>query len=348
MKQKQYLWLLSMVVVTAGTWLTFLLSDLETLRSFNARFESTTNKTNRPDYEEIGLIVHMNDMWADVEVWRRGRNSGFISASYIRRDISRQHNPPIFFFRKRINDPLVPDESRGTGVILGINDGFVPLCFFVRDAWSGSRNIFGCGGYYGQNFGANFGPRTKADWDSHFNKYGFDAPPLLLATEQLGRVPLSNVYDDETGIESCSLYAKGDYGALELDLFDNPWTQCAFGINKEAFAVGLSISRDRIPKYNELIVKEWSEMPNPVDAIFYVRSGDESLVSSSEAAQFRDYALGIRSQYFFSEGRVLPVFTLNLDAFFGDGKSVLEYSYIDNFPGSLTFGFTRESESLVK
>ena len=89
-------------------------------------------------------------------------------------------------------------------------------------------------------------------------------------------------------------------------------------------------------------------MPNPLDAIFYVVSSDKSLVNPSEAALFRDYALGIRSQYFFSEGRVLPVYALNLDAFTVDEQPVLEYSLTDNFLGSLTFGFDRENESQVK
>ena len=344
MKQKPYLWLISAGVVTAITWLGFLWSDLEALRYLNARFDSQINETNKPDYEEVGLVVHMNDLWADTEVWRRGRNSGFISTSYIRRDISRQHKPPLFFHRRRANDPNIPGESRGTGVILGVEDGFLPLCFFVTDAWSGARNIFGCGGYYGNNFGS----RKKVDWDSHFEKYAFDEPPLLLATDKLGRVPLSSVYDRETGIESCSLYRKKSHETLDVDLFDNPWTQCAFGINKEAFAFGLSISRDRIRQYNELIVKEWSEMPNPIDAIFYVVSSDESLVNPSETTLFRDYALGIRSQYFFSEGRILPVYALNLDAFTEDEQSVLEYSLTDNFLASLTFGFNRENENLVE
>ena len=344
MKRKQYLWLVSVAAVTAVMWLTFLWSDLEALRYLNARFDLQINETNKPDYKEAGLVVHMSDLWADVEVWRRGRNSGFISTSYIRRDISRQHKRPLFFHPRRVDDPNVPDESRGTGVILGIRDGFLPLCFFVADAWSGARNIFGCGGYHGKNFGS----RTKVDWDSHFEKYAFDEPPLLLATEKLGRVPLSSVYHRETGIQSCTLYMKKGYETLDMDLFDNPWTQCAFGINKEAFAFGLSLSRDHIRRYNELIVKEWSEMPNPVDAIFYLVSSDKSLVNPSEAALFRDYALGIRSQYFFSEGRVLPVYALNLDAFTVDEQPVLEYSLTDNFLGSLTFGFDRENENQVK
>ena len=67
---------------------------------------------------------------------------GLVGTSYIRRDISRQHNPPNFFYRRGIGNGL--DELKATGVIPGAEDGFVPLRFCATDAVSGRRNIFGC------------------------------------------------------------------------------------------------------------------------------------------------------------------------------------------------------------
>lgn len=349
MKRKPYFWLLSVGAAVTATWLTILLSDLQTLHVLNSKFDSYTNDTSQADYQKNGLVIHMNDFWADVKVWRRGRELGFVSTSYIRRDISQQHKPPIYFRRLRKNNWPIPDESRGTGVIVGVRDGFLPLCFFVNDAWSASRNFFGCGGYHREKGGKYFGPETKkAYWDSHLKKYGFTKPPLLLATAKKDLVPLSRVYDSESGIESCSFYIDESYEELELELLSNPFTQCAFGVDKNAFAFGLSVSRDHIRQFNELIVGEWSQMPNPVQAIFYVSSSDESLVSPAEATLFRDYALGIRSQYFFDEGHSLPVYNLNLDAFSDEKKPLLEYSLTDSLPISLKFGFERENEGKIQ
>ena len=71
--------------------------SFRTLQTLNARFDSSVNETNRPDYQVNGLLIHMNDGWADVDIHKKSRDLGFVSFSYIRRDVSKRHDPPVFY-----------------------------------------------------------------------------------------------------------------------------------------------------------------------------------------------------------------------------------------------------------
>ena len=78
-------------------WVVFsVVAAKQTLAHLTSSFEQTSNSTELPDYKVNGLLVHTNDGWADIEVLERSRELGFVSMSYIRRDISRHHERPIF------------------------------------------------------------------------------------------------------------------------------------------------------------------------------------------------------------------------------------------------------------
>ena len=60
----------------------WLSESFTTLQSLNARFDSTVNETNSPDYQVNGLLIHMNDGWADAEIHQKSRDLGFVSFSF--------------------------------------------------------------------------------------------------------------------------------------------------------------------------------------------------------------------------------------------------------------------------
>ena len=141
---------LAMPLLIGGTlvWLALNVAEAkQTLAYLTESFERTLNPTDLPDYKVNGLLVHTNDGWADIEVLKRSKELGFVSMSYIRRDISQNHKMPIFFDPSYRDVPWMHNDLVGTGIILDPGGAFVPLCMFIRDAASYNRSHFGCGGY---------------------------------------------------------------------------------------------------------------------------------------------------------------------------------------------------------
>ena len=308
-----------------------LASDLAALQTLNKRFELTSNATDTPDYRVNGLIVHVNDGWADIEVRERALGLGYVSASFIRRDVSANHLRPIFFDSEFREMSWMQDDVAGTGVILDNEADFTPLCFFISDAGSHNRNRSGCGGYVevdGQGF----------DWKAHYARYGFDdrVPPEL-THERLDPVPLEAIYVPGEGISNCDLLGVDDSAVYDPRLMSDWRTTCSFAIDKERFALGLEFSRKCQRDYNEFVIKEWSQEENPVQAVFYVTSDSGKQVAPADSDFFRGQAIALRDRYLEKTGRRLPVFSMNLDNFYRADKPVVEYSVWANNPLSALY-----------
>ena len=293
--------------------------------SLNARFESSNNETSLPDYRINGLLVHTNDGWADVQIHDRAKQLGFVSLSYIRRDVSKRHKKPIFFSKDYREIPWMPNELVGSGVILDNSAEFTPLCFYVTDSASVHRNYYGCGGKI-----AAGNPESPFDFRSHFRRYGFEVIPPLLDYERRSVVPLADIYLPGVGIETCSLYGIGDSFDYDPELLWLWHTTCSFAIDKQSFDVALGFSKKYIRDYNEFLVKEWSEQSNPVAAVFYVASSTGLAVEDADSAYFRRVAEKIRWDYFVSSGSYLPVLRFDLDAFSSDELYLLEMRWPEN------------------
>ena len=306
----------------------FVVTDIRIAQQLNERFDQTQNQTSLPDYRVNGLLVHTNDGWADIEILERSKQLGFVSMSYIRRDVSRNHLRPIFFDPNFRSIPWMRDDLVGTGIILDSSAPFTPLCFFITDAASVNRHHFGCGGYLetdDQNF----------DWLSHFGGYGFELVPERLSHKPVPQPTFESTYKPGRGIPTCQYYGIQDSFDYDAKLLTDWRTTCAFAIDQESFRVALNFSRKYIRDYNEFLVREWSEMSSPVAATFYVYSEDKNIISKQDISSFRQEALAIKSQYFFRTGKALPIYKMNLDAFRSDNDSLLEYEFSDNNPLSL-------------
>lgn len=313
----------------------------QTLAHLNASFERTHNPTEWPDYKVTGLLVHTNDGWADIEVFERSKELGFVSLSYIRRDVSQNHTRPIFFDPDYRNIPWMRDDLIGTGVILDPEADFVPLCFFITDAASVNRHHFGCGGYIeveSQNF----------DWPEHFARYGMDKIPSRLSHKRQPLVDLSAVYVAGEGIGSCNYFGIEDTFDYDARLLTDWRTTCAFAIDKKHFALAVEFSRKYIRDYNEFLVKEWSEGPSPVAATFYIASADTRVISAADTAMFRTKALEIQHRYYARTGRAVPVYKMDLDAFHREDLPLLEYRFTDNNPFSLFVSKVKHGVSGVR
>lgn len=307
------------VVVGAGVF-----SDLQRLKELNGRFEDTANSTDLPDYRVNGLLVHTNDGWADIEVLEQSRELGFVSMSFIRRDVSADARRPIFFDKNFRDIPWMDDQLAGSGVVLDGSAEFTPLCFFIRDAASVNRHHFGCGGYLeveGQDF----------DWAKHFARYGFNKIPDILSHEIVALPRFEEVYERETGISSCELYGIRDSFDYDAYLLSDWRTTCSFAIDKANFDLALGFNKKYTRDYNEFLVREWSRSSNPVAAAFYVVSPSAKYVSPSDSALFRGEAIRIRDRYFQRTGIHMPVYQMNLDAFRDTSKTLLEYELGDNW-----------------
>ena len=305
-----------------------LASDISTLNALNQRFELTTNFTDAPDYRVNGLIVHVNDGWADIDVRERALELGYVSASFVRRDVSANHLRPIFFDREFRQMSWMQDDVAGTGVIIDNTAAFTPLCFFISDAGSHNRNRWGCGGYAevdGQGF----------DWEAHYRRYGFgDLVPSELTHERLEAVPLEAIYVPGKGISNCRLLGVDSSDAYDARLMNDWRTTCSFSIDQKGFALGVEFSRRYQRNYNEFVIKEWSKGENPVQAVFYVTSDSGGRVAVADSDFFRGQAIALRDRYLEKTGRRLPVFSMNLDNFYVADKSVVEYSILANNPFS--------------
>lgn len=310
-------------------WVAFSVAGTKkTLSYLTASFERTLNPTELPDYKVSGLLVHTNDGWADIEVFEQSKKLGFVSMSYIRRDISQNHKRPIFFDPNYRDIPWMRDDLIGTGIILNPDADFVPLCFFITDAASVNRHHFGCGGYIeveSQNF----------DWIEHFANYGMGNIPPRLSQKNQPLIDLSTVYVPGEGIQSCDYFGIEDAFDYDARLLTDWRTTCAFAIDKKNFALAIEFSRKYIRDYNEFLVQEWSEGPSPVAASFYVASADSRVISAADTALFRAKALEIQHSYYARTGRVMPVYKMDLDAFQADDLSLLEYRFADNNPFAL-------------
>ena len=308
----------SAVVVVAAVF-----SDLQRLGELNDRFETTANSTDLPDYRVNGLLVHTNDGWADIEVLEQSRELGFVSMSFIRRDVSADARRPIFFDKNFRDIPWMDDQLVGSGIILDGSAEFTPLCFFIRDAASVNRHHFGCGGYLeveGQDF----------DWAQHFASYGFNEIPDILSHGTVAQPKFEEVYELEKGISSCELYDIRDSFDYDARLLTDWRTTCAFSVDKRNFALALSFNKKYIRDYNEFLVREWSQAGNPVAATFYVVSPSGEHVSSLDSASFRERALEIRDRYLSASGVNIPVYKMNLDAFQDASLPLLQYEFSDN------------------
>lgn len=326
------------LVFCAGVALAFLLAEVwiwithaNTVNLLNARFESSENNTDLPDYRQNGLLVHTNDGWADVEIHERARQLGFVSLSYIRRDVSRRHRKPIFFDKDFRDIPWMPDELVGSGVILNNDGAYTPLCFYIVDSASSGRNFYGCGGKV-----AAANPDDPFDFATHFEQYGFEKIPELLDYRSSSQVPFQQIYDESRGIETCSLYGINDSFDYDRRLLSVWHTTCSFAIDKETFDLALGFSSKYMRDYNEFLVKEWSEQTNPVAALFYVASVSGEKVTSADSEHFRKVATKLRRDYFLSSGNLLPVYEMELDHFDKDGSRLLKARWMDNtFMGML-------------
>jgi len=310
-------------------WVVFsVVAAKQTLAHLTSSFEQTSNSTELPDYKVNGLLVHTNDGWADIEVLERSRELGFVSMSYIRRDISRHHERPIFFDPNYRDIPWMRDDLIGTGIILDPDAEFVPLCFFITDAASVNRHHFGCGGYIEVE-------SQKFDWIEHFARYGLDKIPSRLSHESQPLADFSSVYVPEQGIQTCNYFGIEDAFDYDARLLTDWRTTCAFAIDKKSFALALDFSRKYIRDYNEFLVREWSEGASPVAATFYVASANSRVISAEDTDLFRTKALEIQHDYYARTGQVVPVYEMNLDAFQSLSLPLLEYRFADNNPFSL-------------
>lgn len=317
--------LTSCLILGAGCMAYFVMSDIHTAKRLNGRFDQIQNQTSLPDYRVNGLLVHTNDGWADIEILERSKQLGFVSMSYIRRDVSRNHLRPIFFDPDFRSIPWMRDDLVGTGIILESGADFTPLCFFITDAASVNRHHFGCGGYLevdDQNF----------DWLSHFSSYGFDSIPEPLSHQPVPQRPFESIYEPGYGISTCQFYGIHDSFDYDAKLLTDWRTTCAFAVDRESFKVALDFSRKYIRDYNEFLVREWSEIDSPVAATFYVYSDNKNVISKRDISSFRREALMVRERYFSRTGRALPVYRMNLDAFRSDAEPLLEYNFSDNNP----------------
>lgn len=315
--------LIGCLILTASCMAYFVVTDIHTVQRLNERFDETENPTRLPDYRVNGLLIHTNDGWADIEILERSKQLGFVSMSYVRRDVSRDHLRPIFFDPDFRNIPWMRDDLVGTGIILEASADFTPLCFFISDAASVNRHHFGCGGYLevaDQGF----------DWFAHFETYGFDSIPEQLSHKPVNQPDFEAVYEPGRGISTCQFYGIKDSFDYDAKLLGDWRTTCAFAIDRESFRVALSFSRKYGRDYNEFLVREWSEAGNPVAATFYVHSENRNIVSDRDIASFREKALAIRARYFFQTGRALPVYKMSLDAFRSEDDPLLEYKFGDN------------------
>ena len=295
------------------------------VHSLNARFETSDNGTSLPDYRVNGLLVHTNDGWADIQIHDQAKRLGFVSLSYIRRDVSRRHKKPIFFSKDYRDIPWMPNELVGSGVILDNSAAFTPLCFYVTDSASIHRNYYGCGGKI-----AAGNPESPFDFAGHFRRYGFEVIPPLLDYERRADVPLAEIYVPGVGIETCSLYGIRDSFDYDRQLLWLWHTTCSFAIDKQSFGVALGFSKKYIRDYNEFLVKEWSDQSNPVAAVFYVASSTGKAVEGADSAHFRAVAEKIRWDYLVSSGSYLPVLRFDLDAFSSDELDLLESRWPEN------------------
>jgi len=300
------------------------ISHVNTAAGLNARFEDSENDTHLPDYRINGLLVHTNDGWADVEIHDRSKELGFVSLSYIRRDVSRQHRMPIFFSKTYRDVPWMPNDLIGSGVILNSSAAFTPLCFYVTDSASSNRNYYGCGGKI-----AAANPESPFDFPGHFARYGFDEVPHLLDHKRRSVEPFADVYVPGVGIETCSLYGIRDSFDYDRRLLASWHTTCSFAIDKGSFDVALGFSKRYIRNYNEFLVREWSGQPNPVAAVFYVTSSSGKAIEDADSAQFRRVAEKIRWSHFISSGSYLPVLRLDLDAFSNRQVDLLQSRWTD-------------------
>jgi hypothetical protein len=304
-----------------------LASDFAILQALNQRFELTTNATDAAAYRVNGLIVHVNDGWADIEVRERALELGYVSTSFIRRDVSKNHYPAIFFSEDFREMEWMKDDVAGTGVILDNQAAFTPLCFFATDGASQDRNLSGCGGYVA-------GDQQGFDWEAHYLRHGIDDVPPELAYEKLDPVPLETIYVPGKGISNCDLLGIVNAEAYDVDLMSDWRTTCSFAIDKARFALGLEFSRKFQSNYNEFVIKEWSQEENPVQAVFYVTSDSGKRVAAADSDFFRGQAIALRDRYLEKTGRRLPVFSINLDNFHLTDKPVVEYSVWANNPFS--------------
>ena len=298
-------------------------SDLQRLEELNDRFERTANLTDLPDYRVNGLLVHTNDGWADIEILEQSRELGFVSMSFIRRDVSAGAKRPIFFDKNFRDIPWMDDQLAGSGVVLDGSAEFTPLCFFIRDAASVNRHHFGCGGYLeveDQDF----------NWAEHFARYGFNEVPDILSHKAVAQPTFEQVYEPEKGISSCEFYEIRDSFDYDAHLLTDWRTTCAFSVDKRSFALALSFNKKYIRDYNEFLVREWSQTGNPVTATFYVVSPSGEHVSSLDSARFRERALEIRDRYLGTSGVNIPVYKMNLDAFQDASRPLLQYEFSDN------------------
>lgn len=335
---------LAMPLLIGGTlvWLALNVAEAkQTLAYLTESFERTLNPTDLPDYKVNGLLVHTNDGWADIEVLKRSKELGFVSMSYIRRDISQNHKMPIFFDPSYRDVPWMHNDLVGTGIILDPGGAFVPLCMFIRDAASYNRSHFGCGGYKNRVI-ENF------DWSGHFARYSFEAIPSRLHHENVAERDFQDVYDPRFGISSCHYYGIKDISDYDARLFGDYRTQCAFAIDKESFSLALEFSEEHMRKYNEFLVREWSDLANPVAATFYVASAKRRVISAEDSARFRTKALEIQHSYYARTGRVMPVYRMNLDAFKRADFELLEYRFADNNPFSLLTSRVKHVVSTVR
>lgn len=286
--------------------------------TLNQRFESSDNDTSLPDYRVNGLLVHTNDGWADVHIHDQSRQMGFVSLSYIRRDVSSRHKKPIFFSKDYRDIPWMPNDLIGSGVILDNSSEFTPLCFYVTDSASANRNYYGCGGKI-----AAANPESPFDFPGHFSRYGFEEIPRLLDYERRLVPPFAEVYVPGFGIETCSLYGIRDSFDYDRKLLASWHTTCSFAIDKRTFSVALGFSKKYIRDYNEFLVREWSQGPNPVAAVFYVTSSTGQAIEEADSTYFRKVAEKIRWNHFTDSGSWLPILQFDLDAFSSDQIDLL-------------------------
>jgi hypothetical protein len=252
-----------------------LASDFAILQALNQRFELTTNATDAAAYRVNGLIVHVNDGWADIEVRERALELGYVSTSFIRRDVSKNHYPAIFFREDFREIEWMKDEVAGTGVILDNQAAFTPLCFFATDGASQDRNLSGCGGYVADD-------QQGFDWEAHYLRHGIDDVPPELAYESLdpGAARRRSTCRGK-GISNCDLLGiVDDSDVTTVDLMSDWRTTCSFAIDKARFALGVEFSRKFQSNYNEFVIKEWSQEENPVQAVFYVTSDSGKRVAA--------------------------------------------------------------------
>lgn len=314
------------VFFTAAFEAWWLSESFTTLQSLNARFESSLNETNRPDYQVNGLLIHMNDGWADAEIHQKSRDLGFVSFSYIRRDVSKRHAPPVFYSPKFRELPWMSDTQAGTGVILDHEAMFNPLCFFVRDAASHGRNYYGCGGLVA----GTWRPELPFSYPQHFLEYGFKDVPKLLDYRALEHEPLENLYVPGEGIATCSLYGISDSFDYDAKLLSDTRTTCSFAISKEVFSVALDFSRKYQRAYNEFVVQEWSEIENPVAAIIYLGSASGRGISAHDSRYFETEARRLQRHLLLSKRLFIPVYRLELDAFRDPSLKILDSAWWQN------------------